>query len=333
MMKNCRLHHRCPDRGFTLIELLVVIGIIAVLISILLPTLRGVRRQANLVQCSSNMKQVVTAMIMYIQDNKGRHPPAAVEAASAAGGSVYGGRGWWWANELVRQNYIKTKSINVYPKPGWSQTDKRFNRANPFRCPEGIDEDWAKNGSLTAEAGDYPTHQGNSGFAIINDKECAADGFAIPSWYMLNSRVVNSGGGSGLLGSMKLPGGSQAAPFVYFNSSTTTAELQASGAQRHWGQVKKSAELIMIVEATHPNFHDQKESSKYPGLYLRRLAARHGKVTSNGANAFTNLAFFDGHVALFPTVRFNKNPMTGGQWPEDGFVQETIFWVGNQKGK
>jgi prepilin-type N-terminal cleavage/methylation domain-containing protein len=62
-------------RGFTLIELLVVIGIIAVLISILLPTLRGVRRQANLVQCSSNMKQVTTALLMYIQDNKGKHPP------------------------------------------------------------------------------------------------------------------------------------------------------------------------------------------------------------------------------------------------------------------
>src|SRR5687767_4279041 len=102
-----RKAERRPARlrlGFTLIELLVVIGIIAILISILLPTIRGVRRQANLVQCSSNMKQIVTAMIMYIQDNKGRHPPAAVEASSAVGGTVYGGRGWWWANELVRQN-------------------------------------------------------------------------------------------------------------------------------------------------------------------------------------------------------------------------------------
>jgi prepilin-type N-terminal cleavage/methylation domain-containing protein len=49
--------------AFTLIELLVVIGIIAVLISILLPTPRSVRRQANPLQCSGNMKQVATAMI------------------------------------------------------------------------------------------------------------------------------------------------------------------------------------------------------------------------------------------------------------------------------
>lgn len=316
--------------AFTLIELLVVIGIIAILISVLLPTLRGVRRQANLVQCSSNMKQVATALIMYIQDNKGRHPPSAIEAGSAASAAGVYPRGWWWATEIVRQRYINTQSINVYPKPGWNQNDKRFNRANPFRCPEGVDEEWAKNGSLTAEAGDYPTHSGNSGFAILNDTQGAADGFAIPSWYMLNSRVVNAGSGTGLLGSMKLPGGSQAAPFVYFNSSTTADTLKESGAQRHWGQVKRSAELIMVVEATHPNFHDQKDSTKYPGLYLRRLGARHGKVSANGANAFTNIAFFDGHVSLFASEIFNKNKP---QWPEDTFFTETIWWVGNQKSK
>src|SRR5688572_4425018 len=100
MMQHCHLqHHRRCKSGFTLIELLVVIGIIAIMMSILLPTLRGVRRQAYLVQCSSNMKQIATALIMYIQDNKGRFPPAAVEAASTVGSSVYGGNGWWWANE------------------------------------------------------------------------------------------------------------------------------------------------------------------------------------------------------------------------------------------
>ena len=81
MKKHGRLWDRLvrwAPRGFTLVELLVVIGIIAVLISILLPTLSGVRRQAKLSQCSSNMRQVAMAMIMYINDNKGVHPPATV---------------------------------------------------------------------------------------------------------------------------------------------------------------------------------------------------------------------------------------------------------------
>src|SRR5206468_8876098 len=89
-------------RAFTLVELLVVIGIIAVLISILLPTLAKVRRQAYTLQCSSNMKQLSMAMLMYIQDNKGRFP--AAEFSTITG--IYPS-GWWWPNELVRRNYIK----------------------------------------------------------------------------------------------------------------------------------------------------------------------------------------------------------------------------------
>src|SRR3954464_12019952 len=61
-------------RGFTLVELLVVIGIIALLISILMPALNKARTHAKTVQCMSNMRQVGQGFAMYVNESKGTLP-------------------------------------------------------------------------------------------------------------------------------------------------------------------------------------------------------------------------------------------------------------------
>lgn len=60
--------------AFTLVELLVVIGIIAVLVAILLPTLGRSKDQAYRVQCMNNMRQLMLATLMYAGDNKQTMP-------------------------------------------------------------------------------------------------------------------------------------------------------------------------------------------------------------------------------------------------------------------
>ena len=71
-------------RAFTLVELLVVIGIIAILIAILLPTLQKARDQSLRTKCAAHMRNVGQSIYIYANDNKGKLP------------QHNGGSNWLW---------------------------------------------------------------------------------------------------------------------------------------------------------------------------------------------------------------------------------------------
>jgi prepilin-type N-terminal cleavage/methylation domain-containing protein/prepilin-type processing-associated H-X9-DG protein len=75
-------HTTCPkapahQTAFTLIELLVVIAVIGILAALLTPVLANAKRKAAQIPCANNLKQLGTAMVIYLDDNDGTFPGIA----------------------------------------------------------------------------------------------------------------------------------------------------------------------------------------------------------------------------------------------------------------
>ncbi len=106
------------ERAFSLIELLVVIAIIAVLIAIVIPSLRKAKDLTYRVSCAHNLKQIHLGMGMYLNDNDNTYPCAADPVSTAPFYWLWMGRGWrGWLKPYLGGNVdVNNPSVLLCPE-------------------------------------------------------------------------------------------------------------------------------------------------------------------------------------------------------------------------
>jgi prepilin-type N-terminal cleavage/methylation domain-containing protein/prepilin-type processing-associated H-X9-DG protein len=142
--------NRLTRRGFTLIELLVVIAIIAILAAILFPVFAQARESARKASCQSNLKQISSGILMYLQDYDECFPSVGANNGNATGPAALGQP---WPNcygwPCVHTGGALTWAASIMPYVKNYQL---------FKCPSG------NNGARNSWPG-----AGTNGFEVMNN--------------------------------------------------------------------------------------------------------------------------------------------------------------------
>jgi prepilin-type N-terminal cleavage/methylation domain-containing protein/prepilin-type processing-associated H-X9-DG protein len=194
------------QKAFTLIELLVVIAIIALLMGVLLPSLRAARNQAGKAVCLSHAKQIMTCIRLYCGDNEGRahnppnqglwdnahEGPAVVKEYGPNDGNAY----WGIAYKQYSQNkkiFHCPSQIRVddWPEWGWGASYQTFFKycgygLNGYIANAKIDHDFKRPHEVIV----FQDH-------IEQKLEVGSDSFTISSGADINLTQWRNGGTQG----------------------------------------------------------------------------------------------------------------------------------------
>ncbi len=152
-----KVHNR--RTGFTLIELLVVVGIIAMLASILMPSLSKAREQAKGASCLSNLHNIGLSLAMYLGDSRNYYP----STYNYINGDTSSGGYYHWTAAMDHTEYEADVTARKYPK-----------LAKQYVCPSHTAGGWAPSNFTTWRIPNPPPGQVSQDVSdTIDDRQAA----------------------------------------------------------------------------------------------------------------------------------------------------------------